>query len=231
MSTIHDDPLNVSGAGKPEDSKKDQSSIDNASPPENPGNPTKIDKDNIEKAGKKEGITLGKIGNSIARGFAGAAGGPLYAASFLIGGGISLAVVVPALVIAAPLALLGAGIGALMSLSGPKAFGKMKKEARDGALLGVSLPVILGAVGLGIAAIPNGLVYNTTGRLGAGLCAFAMTGKKEAKQLKGDKFAVSNNIRAKSTNEKLLDTLFFVSLPSLFKAFNENLGPYKDITS
>lgn len=226
---IPKDP-SVGSVGRLSDShveKSDTLSIKKSSPEDNPG-PSAPPK-NVNMTGKKEGITLGIVGKSIARGLAGAVGGPLYAASFLVGAGLSLAVVVPMLVIAAPPALLGAGVGAL--IGAPLAQTKM--GAMLGAGIGGSLPLAAGALVESVLMLPKALIFNTAGRLGAGLCAFAATGKRETKQLKGPKFAVSPKPvpdgadlfdmpktkdvgkREKSTNEKLLDALYAVSFPEL----------------
>lgn len=192
-------------------------SVANAIPPASPGPPSSTP--SVNNLGQKEGITSEEVGNWIARVLAGASGGVLYGASFLVGGGLTLAVFLPVLVICAPPALVGAGIGALVS----KIIEESPKEGAEmGGVIGAALPgAVVGSAGALVEAalsLPKALIYNTTGRLGAGLCAFAATGKTEEEQLAGKKFQPEQSYlleitRKKSTNEKLLDALFVFSLP------------------
>lgn len=226
-----------------------ESRVDNplyagASMPESPGRP--IDRVAMEngaaKAIKKEGITLSEVGHGFLRGLAGVAGGLLYGTAFVVGGGLSLAVGLPCLLIAAPPTLIGAGIGAIIGAVMPSS------TAKEGAKIGaeeVGVPSVVAAgfiPELFVTTMPKIIVYTTIGRLGAGLCAFAVTGKTKEEQLEGDKFKIhkedGRDVREKATEEKLLEVLCFASFPwapesieDIKAIFNDKRNPHKSLAS
>jgi hypothetical protein len=189
-----------------------------------PGEPTQPQSllDEAKSASKQEGTTRSEVSNMILRGLAGIAGGALYGTAFIVGGGITLAIGVATLPIAVPLALMGAAVGAVDAAIHNPLKGSVWEGTKSGALLGGSAGAAtvlgLGMIPLGLMVIFQCAIYETVGRLGAGLCAFSMEGKTEEKQLRTTEFLHSKDssgetIRKKSTNERLLDKLCIVILP------------------
>lgn len=238
------DGWNINPLYRSEGKRLDNPLYEGASLPESPGKPLEqaVIKDGATKAAKKEGTTLSKIGNGILRGLAGVAGGLLYGTAFVVGGGLSLAVGLPALLIAAPPTLIGAGIGAIIGAAIPSS------TAKEGAIAGakeVGLPAVIVAGAFPeyiVAAMPKILAYTTIGRLGAGLCAFAATGKTKKEQLEGDRFKVytenGRDVREKATKEKLLEVLCFASFPwgsesieDIKSIFDDKRNPHKPLAS
>jgi hypothetical protein len=129
-------------------------------------------------------------------------------------GTVSLALAVPALIIALPPALIGAGIGAIYGASSNKS--NQVKGIEEGAKLGFKS----GALVVGILwmipelalSIPKAIVHYTIGSLGAGLCAFAAD--RTSKQLNsGDILHNEANNPRIEKEKKIMDQLIQISFP------------------
>ena len=158
--------------------------------------------------------TLSKIGNFLARGLAGLVGGPLYGAAFIAGGGLSLLLMTSMILIAIPPGLIIGGIGALIGA----ARGDAISGAKGGFIFVGILTVVPGVFAEMASMLPKAIIYNTMGRLGAGLCAFAITGMTENQQKEKHR---EDETFEKFDNEHLLDALFEVSFP-IFSQTGQN---------
>lgn len=153
---------------------------------------------NAQKLSEKAKNTpLEKVGNTLLRVLAGAAGGPLYAAALAVGGLFTVALGGPALLIALPFGMMAAGI--VKTKYAGKAF----------------FFIVGGAEA--VTEFPRrAIIFNTLGKLGAGLCAFASTGKTHKEQLaKRHEMKAEEKTIEESTYKKLLGPLARVTIPML----------------
>jgi hypothetical protein len=210
----------------------------NSTPPKEPGEPTSAKKmqDNAEDLAKHEGITAGDVGKGALRVLAGVTGGVLYGAAFLAGGAGSLLGCAIGGILALPVALVGAGIGAIAGSLNEKS--SAASGAKDGFIYsGGAIFALVNAPG----ALASLITYNTIGKMGASCLSFAATGKDEFEnemgnivkaRIKANPLLGDNNIatsREKTPNEKLVDTLFKASFP-LMTIFDENYSDVKKST-
>lgn len=118
---------------------------------------------------------IGSIGHDFLRFGAGAVGVLLYGISFVINGILTIAILVPALILGLPGAAIGAAIGRF--IKGNAEVSGTYKGAFCGELV-VGSPLFLAEA---IAEIPKVAVCYILGYLGAGALAFAIKGTTNSK--------------------------------------------------